>query len=253
MRTFTALYDSRADAEAAQNQLKELGIIPSDGVNLADQNTAGFSPDRSADNRGFWGSLKAAFLPHEDRQVYEAGIREGGYLLTVSVNDESADQVETLLEQSNAVDVDEREQRYREAGLLEAQRASEPARADAEAAIPLVEEQLRVGKREVSRGGVRIRSHVVETPVREQVSLREEHVEVERRPMNQPIENADELLQERTLEATEMAEEAVVSKEAVVREEVSLKKDVTERTEEISDTVRRTEVDLEDARKAPRT
>jgi hypothetical protein len=46
----------------------------------------------------------------------------------------------------------------------------------AEEHIPIVEEQLRVGKREVSRGGARVRSYVREVPVHEQVSLREEHV-----------------------------------------------------------------------------
>ena len=51
-----------------------------------------------------------------------------------------------------------------------------------EEVIPVAEEELRVGKREVSGGRVRVRSYVVETPVQEQVSFREEHVSVERRP-----------------------------------------------------------------------
>jgi hypothetical protein len=49
-----------------------------------------------------------------------------------------------------------------------------------EEVIPVVEEELHVGKREVSGGRVRVRSYTVETPVQEQVSLREEHVSVER-------------------------------------------------------------------------
>src|SRR4051812_38918097 len=46
-----------------------------------------------------------------------------------------------------------------------------------EEVIPVYEEQLRVGKREVSRGSVRVRSYVVEEPAEEQVSLRDERVE----------------------------------------------------------------------------
>jgi stress response protein YsnF len=42
-----------------------------------------------------------------------------------------------------------------------------------------------------------------------------------------------------------MREEAVVSKEAFVREEVVVRKRVTERIEEVRDTVRRTEVETE--------
>jgi stress response protein YsnF len=45
----------------------------------------------------------------------------------------------------------------------------------------------------------------------------------------------------------------VVSKEARVKEELVVRKDVDERTETVSDTVRRTEVDVEDARTGART
>jgi stress response protein YsnF len=53
------------------------------------------------------------------------------------------------------------------------------------------------------------------------------------------------LLQERVIEIGEMREEAVVSKQAVVREELVVRRDVEQRTERISDTLRRTEVDIE--------
>jgi stress response protein YsnF len=54
--------------------------------------------------------------------------------------------------------------------------------------------------------------------------------------------------QERTIEVEERDEEAVVSKDARVKEELVVRKDVEERTETVSDTVRRTEVDIEDER-----
>ena len=44
---------------------------------------------------------------------------------------------------------------------------------------------------------------------------------------------------------TETAEEAVVAKEARVREELVIRKDVDQRVESIDDSVRRTEVDVE--------
>src|SRR5215208_368041 len=110
------------------------------------------------------------------------------------------------------------------------------------------EEELKVGKREVSHGRVRVRSYVVETPVNEQVNLRQENVQVERRPANRAVGGADNLFRERTIEAEERAEEAVVSKEARVTEELVVKKDVGERTETVSDKVRRTEVEVEDER-----
>jgi uncharacterized protein (TIGR02271 family) len=117
-----------------------------------------------------------------------------------------------------------------------------------EEVIPLAEERIRVGKRDVSHGRVRVRSYVVETPVNEQVNLREEHVQVDRRPVDRAATAGDDLFRERTIEAEEHAEEAVVSKDVRVREEVALRRDQTERNETISDNVRRTEVEVEDER-----
>jgi uncharacterized protein (TIGR02271 family) len=117
-----------------------------------------------------------------------------------------------------------------------------------EEVIPIVEERLRVGKRETAHGRVRIRSYVVETPVQEQVTLHEERVQVDRRPVDRPVGAADDVFRERTIEATETSEEAVVSKEARVKEEVVVRKQAEERTETVRDTVRQTKVEVEDER-----
>ena len=169
-----------------------------------------------------------------------------------------------ILEEHGAVDLDDRQQSWRTEGL----RSQEPTGAAAtlpdgavvsaaatspsgsrDEKIELVEETLRVGKRVASGGRVRVRSYVVETPAEEEVSLREEHVEIERRPMDRASTGADEaLFSERVIEATETSEEAVVAKEARVTEEVVVRKDVEERVETVHDTVRHTEVEVEDTR-----
>jgi uncharacterized protein (TIGR02271 family) len=128
--------------------------------------------------------------------------------------------------------------------------AKQPQNVDAElknkeAVIPVVEEELRVGKREVEKGGVRITNRVTETPVEEEVRLREEHINVERRPVDRPVSNADNAFQSGAIEVTETAEEAVVAKNARVVEEVVVNKDVQERTETVRDTLHRTDVDVE--------
>ena len=120
--------------------------------------------------------------------------------------------------------------------------------ANNEEVIPVTEEHLRVGKREVSHGRVRVRSYVVETPVQEQVGLREEHVTIQRRAVDRPVTGTENLFQDRVIEAEERAEEAVVAKEARVKEELVIGKTAEERTQTISDTVRRTEVEVEDER-----
>jgi uncharacterized protein (TIGR02271 family) len=113
--------------------------------------------------------------------------------------------------------------------------------------IPVIEEQLQVGKREVERGGARIRSRIVEKPVEASVRLREEHIIVNRHPVNRAVTDADVANFKRgDITVTERSEEAVVGKQARVVEEVEIGKNVTEREETIRDTVKRTEVDIEE-------
>jgi uncharacterized protein (TIGR02271 family) len=119
-------------------------------------------------------------------------------------------------------------------------------RGEADVSIPVVEETLQVGTREVERGGVRVYSHVTEQPVEQQVHLRDERVTVERRPVDRPASERDlAAFEEGTIEVTETHEEPVVRKQARVVEEVVIGKDVEEHTETVRDTVRRTEVDVE--------
>jgi uncharacterized protein (TIGR02271 family) len=112
--------------------------------------------------------------------------------------------------------------------------------------VPIVQEELQIGKREVEGGGVRVNTRVEEVPVSEQVTLREETVDIHRKPVDRPVTDADiNSFQEGTFEVRERDEQAVVAKQARVVEEVHIKKNVEERVENIQDTVRRTDVDVQ--------
>jgi uncharacterized protein (TIGR02271 family) len=114
-------------------------------------------------------------------------------------------------------------------------------------AIPVVKEELQVGKREVQSGGVHVERRVVESPVEQNVSLREEHVSVERRPVDRPATAADMTgFREGSIDVVERAEQAVVAKTARVVEEVVVGKEATQRTERIAETLRHTEVSVRD-------
>ncbi|WP_276606136.1 YsnF/AvaK domain-containing protein [Paracoccus liaowanqingii] len=89
---------------------------------------------------------------------------------------------------------------------------------------------------------------MVEKPVSKTAELRDECVELERRPVDRAATGTDAAFQDRTIEAEEYAQEAVVAKEARVVEEIALKKVSDTHTETVSDTVRHTEVDVEDDR-----
>lgn len=113
--------------------------------------------------------------------------------------------------------------------------------------VSLVEEEIAIGKREVEGGTIRVRTRVVADPISEEVRLRDETVEISRRPVDKEIspQEAEKLFQSHTISATEHKEEAVVAKTARVKEEVILSKDVGERVEQIDETVRRTEVEVD--------
>ena len=102
-----------------------------------------------------------------------------------------------------------------------------------------------MGKREVQRGGVRVYSHVVEQPVTADVTLHEERIAIERRPVDRAATAADFTSGSAAIELTATGEEAVVGKTSRVVEEVRVGKQGTDRTEAIHDTVRKTEVEVE--------
>lgn len=112
--------------------------------------------------------------------------------------------------------------------------------------LPVVEEEIRIGKRDVAGGGVRVTTRVEERPVRETVSLREEEVNVTRRPADRAVASEAEAFEERSFEVGARSEEAVVDKRARVVEEVIVDKDVRERDVVIDEKARRTDVDVTD-------
>lgn len=255
-RTITAMFESRSEAEAAREQLRtDLGA----DARIIDKSSSG-SADETGESRGFWADLKDMFVADDDRSTYEEGVNRGNFLLCAKVPEEQADRACSLLEQGNSIDIQQREQEWRSEGWSgnrnrqDSFGSTDSPRNEGkiieEQRIPVVEEQLRVGKREEQRGGARVRSYVEERPVSEQVSLREEHVNVERRPVDEAISpdalDRDGLLEEREVEMRETAERPVVGKEARVKEEVVVQKTAEQRTENVQDTVRNTKVDVND-------
>ena len=264
--TITAMFDSRSDAEAAKARLQSANL-DADHIHIHDKSSPahrekGYS---THEDRGIWDSIKNAFVPDEDRHTYEEGLRRGGVLLTADVDDDCVDEAVRVLEEANSIDIDDRSNQWRSSGWDYAAPAAGARSAlggfdtdtgndgdrlrgtsGQEEVIPIVEEQLVVGKRDVGRGGVRVRSYVTETPVSEQIRLRNESVNVERRAVDQPLSAADtDAFRERSIEMTATGEEAVVGKTARVVEEVVISKTAEEHVEDVSETVRRTDVEVE--------
>ncbi len=260
-QTVVGLFENDSDAQRAAEQLASAGISRSNvdvtrGGGSSTQSMSGtqsMNSDRSNDNEnGVTRFFKNLFGDDNDKADRYSRVGNSGYsIVTVHAqSSEEAERAADLLDDCGAVNVDEHSSQF--SGIDARQNmsndlGSDNLRSDNDQTISRVEEELQVGKREVETGGVRVRSRIVERPVEETLRLREEHVRVERQDVNRPLSESDRTaFQDRDIELTERAEVPVVNKEARVVEEIKISKDVDERNETIRDTVRNTEVDIDD-------
>jgi uncharacterized protein (TIGR02271 family) len=262
MKTVVGLLNSRQEARTAIEELNNSGF-QRDAINImVNENErqqfmgegGGYSQVEGAETR--FGFLSGGTAPltgmgvlEQDAEFYNEGVNRGGYLVTVSCDDDKADEASAILRRCGAVDIDERAQSWRQegwSGYREPEALSGAATREREGVIPIVEEEIQVGKRQIQTGGVRVYSRITEIPVEEQISLREEHAKVERRPVDRPASELErEAFKERSYEIRETAEEPVISKQARVKEEVVVGTEASERTEVVRDTLRRTDVEVE--------
>jgi uncharacterized protein (TIGR02271 family) len=236
---------------------------------------------------GVIGALVDLGIPEDEAHLYAESVRRGNVLVAAQVSDNRADEASRIMDSAGLIDLDRQAEDWRASGWtgFQAQGGSyqgngqsnkprgediaynQTARnthtqstsqrhdnlTDGDDTIEVVEEDIRIGKRNVQEGGVRVRSYVREVPVEEEVRLREERVHVDRRPVDRPATAQDlNSFREGTVEIRESHEEPVISKEARVVEEVHIHKDVEEHTERVRDTARRTEVEVEEINQSDR-
>jgi uncharacterized protein (TIGR02271 family) len=272
--TVIGIFDQASEAQQAVDQLVSAGFSRQN-IDLSaqtsqyqgDQTSQGLIPDRHQNTSGtrteeviddtkdvgsdigrFFSSL---FGDDDDTRNTYSRVADQGSVVTVHAQTEDeAGRAADILDEAGAVDVNEKSAQYGYASAGTATSAAggmtnQPT-TDSGQTIQVVEENLEVCKRTVETGGVRLRSRIVARPVEESVRLREERVTLQRTPVNRPATAADlNAFQEGQIELHETAERAVVSRTANVVEEISVGKEVTEREEVIRDTVRKTEVDVE--------
>lgn len=274
--TLVAAFDNLTDAQAAKTQLLAGNVLESDiqlsSSKLEETHGSTAVGEPAHDHDESFGHKVSHFFsslfgnddedkPHRYAVAYPEAYRRGATVLTVTVaTDELADRVEDILERNNAIDIDERSASWSADGdaatthvagtHLGADHAQVVDRTATSAvggtAIPVIEEDLRVGKRELNTGKVRVVSRISERPVEETVNLHEEHAHIERRPVDRAATAAElNSFKPGAIEIQETAEELVVEKSARVVEEVTVGKQGSDRQETVRDTVRRTDVDVE--------
>jgi stress response protein YsnF len=272
--TLVAVYGSRDDADRARSRLMQIGIPQTDIRMSAENSSAQPSSASHAEPKevSFWDWLFGNDIPDEDRSWYDTNLRSGRTALSVMVRtDAERERISDILEEFHPVEFDQ--QAAAQTGMAShstaparsssatanmassnppATASSSPATApglhntgqEREQVIPVVKEELDVGKR-ASERSYRIRTYVVEKPVEESVTLRDERVVVEHRPASGQVTGNANLPQEREFEVTERHEEPVVEKRARQTEDVVVRKEQDQRTETVRGTVRETKVDVD--------
>jgi uncharacterized protein (TIGR02271 family) len=104
------------------------------------------------------------------------------------------------------------------------------------------EEELKVGKRPVEAGGVRLRKWVETEPVDVDVELERETARVTREQIDEPVEAE---LGEEEVEVPLRSEEAVAQKQVVAKERVGVEKDVEIERTTVSDELKKERVDIQ--------
>jgi len=255
IHTVVGLFDSKTEAQSAMQELIQQGFIK-ENIDFSNRRMSDSTTDTTTGNynnsadtgdsvSNFFSSLFGDDQTTAQNYSYAAGDAEA--ILTVQVDSaDRAEQAREILDRNGAIDVEERGMQYNQQNLAQTSGTTENrVNTEGKTAIPVIEEQLQVGKQQVERGGTRIRSRIIERPVEETVRLREEHVVVNRRPVNRAVTDADlNNFKEGEIELTERAEVPVVGKQARVVEEVEVGKNVTEREQTVRDTVRRTDVEV---------
>lgn len=259
--TIVAVFDTGAHADSAARALEQAGV-PSgaierhskEGESRSRAETPGQGAAPQPTGFFFWDMMLGAQASHQDRPAYQRSMEGGKTVLAVTVSERDADAVMAVLERHSPLDLDSEytaeEEAATDAASERAPRAATGQAAagrttEGEEVIPLAEEKLQVGKRTVNRGTTRLRRYVVETPVEQQVSLRDEEVTIERR---KPVTDAvtGDVFTEKTVEVTETSEVPVTEKVARLKEEVVVRRQGTERTETVRDTVREDKIAVEE-------
>ena len=242
-QTVIGVFDTKKQAQAAKDALTSSNF-KSSNIDISQFGQNGTVGDRYTSEKdnvgGFFSNL---FGTDEKTSKRYSSVASRGTVVTV-YTDSMADakKAAAILDQYGAIDFDKRATAYENNSFDATKNQNYLNENFSDGKIEVIKENLAVGKREVQTGGVTVKSRIVEKPVVETLRLREEHITIDRKPVDRPATAAD--FQDETITLTETAEEAVVGKNARVVEEISVGKEATTRTEEIRETVRETEVDI---------
>lgn len=262
------MFSTLAQAEGAKRSLIKAGFAEHDIDVISGERLK--SEGHEARHPSFWQRLFGETVDEEQRGVYEDAINSGSVVLTLRAKEEQLPRAYSILDAHDTGDFQSTSasglaqddgytvsttQTTTTTGLVDddASSPTTPIRTSLtgdeseEEVLRLAEERLEVGKRLVSEGTTRVRRYTVTDQVSEDISLREQHADIFRRSTGDLAATGDVDWDEKTIEVAETHEQPVINKTAHIKEEVVVRKDQSDRVENVTDSVRRQEVDIEHA------
>ncbi len=219
------------------NELRGATVYDRDGDKIGSVEEV-FYDERT--NQPEWLGIGTGFFGTKRVLVPLAGARQGDGEITVAYSKEQVKDSPDI--DSDEIEYDTEQSLHAYYGLGGATSRGATTAGDDES-LTRSEEELRVGKREVEAGSVRLRKWVETEPVETDVELRRETARVTREPVDEVVGGAD--FEEKEIEVPLHAEEAVVQKQVVAKERVGIEKDVETKRETVSDEVRKERVEVE--------
>ena len=215
------------------------------------------------------GALIGMGVPENEANVYEQRFNQGNILVTVKSGANRYNEAERILRNAGAEQIDfgkagagnyaqgqtgyaQNQGSYTQGQTSYTQDQSnygQGSYTQGETAdrvrVPLVEETLNVEKGQREAGQVEIRKNVREEQVNVPVELRHEEVTVTRHAVDRPVQPGEQVLEDDQVIRVPVREEtAEVQKQARVREEIEINKQQVAEQRNVSDTVRREEIDV---------
>ena len=149
--TIIAMYDNADKAQQVADEVVRAGVSR-DAIDVLRGGNGSSS--------SLVGKLTERGVEAREAAIYAEVIAKGGSMVVVDAPDETAEDACEIMNRFDAPDLEQ---------LVAEAAGSRPE----QESVPVVEEQVSIGKRKVLRGGMRVTSTVSERPIEETVRLRE--------------------------------------------------------------------------------
>ncbi|EMR00960.1 YsnF/AvaK domain-containing protein [Cesiribacter andamanensis] len=246
-QTVIGIFETKEQARAAADHLASQGF-DKDTIDLSAHGKDLTDTDHDRTDTFF-----TNLLGRDDTSSisYREAARRGTVLTVHTTEMRNAERAAAIMDEHGAINVGDKNQTRATSGTTHTGTAGTDRNRDLDLtnkdrSIPVIEENVQVGKKEVTTGGVRLNSRIIEKPVEKTMRLREEHVHVDRKPVDRPASQRDmDTFKAGEAKVIEHAEVPLVKKEARVVEEVRVGKETTAHNETIRETAHKTDVQVD--------